>query len=144
MKLKSYIFSILAVALLSCSTDDVDDVIKKEEPLVCNATLSLAVKSDVKTKALISADYNRIKKLSLAIFVKDKLLSLTEVSAQGKEKVTSITDVPVVAGAVKLILFANYFDDENLTKIKAAGTNISEYKKLELGGLLWQAQLIKN
>lgn len=132
MKLKSYIFSILAVALLSCSTDDVDDVIKKEEPLVCNATLSLAVKSDVKTKALTSADYNRIKKLSLAIFVKDQLLSLTEVPALGEEKVTSITDVPVVAGAVKLILFANYFDEENLTKIKVAGTNISEYKKLEV------------
>lgn len=133
MKLESYIFSILAVALLSCSTDDVDDVIKKEEPLVCNATLSLAIKNDVKTKADITyADYNRIKKLSLAIFVKDKLLTLAEVSAEGKKKVASITDVPVVAGAVKLILFANYFDDEKLSEIKAAGTDISEYKKLEV------------
>ncbi|MCL3850514.1 fimbrial protein [Parabacteroides sp. GYB001] len=127
MKLKSYIFSILAVALLSCSTDDVDDVIKKEEPLVFNATLSLAIKSDVKSKA-INADYNKIQKLSLAIFVKDKLLSYTEVT----EDVTGIKNIPVVAGEVKLILFANYFDDEKLNEIKEVGTDISKYKELEV------------
>lgn len=135
MKLKIGIFFILAVALMSCSSDDIENDERKEKPIELNATISLSIANSVQTKAENTGDLvdlNGISRLSLAVFVKDKLLSLTEsVSTNGKN-VTQIENVPVAAGHVKLILFANYnlpqSDGKNL---REQGTDIIEYMNLQ-------------
>lgn len=132
MKLKIGIFFILAVALMSCSSDDIENDDKKEKPIELNATISLSIANSVQTKADTgdAVDLNGIKRLSLAVFVKDQLLSLTESVAKGDESVTQITNIPVTAGHVKLIVFANY--DLSNTTLAEKGTDIEEYKKIQI------------
>lgn len=133
MKLKIGIFSILAIAFMSCSADDIDNDDTTEEPLELNASISLSIANSVQTKSGDEVNLNAIRKLSLAVFVKDKLLSLTESEAKDGEPVTQISDVPIVAGAVKLILFANYdltqSDGKDFSK---KNTDIEAYKKLQV------------
>lgn len=127
MKLKIGIFSILAVVFMSCS-DDIENEDIKGKPLELNATVSLSIANSVQTKAEgDKVNLNGIKKLSLAVFINDELLSLKESEASGKEDVTQITDVPVAAGHVKLALFANYDLGQDL---REKGTPISRYKNL--------------
>lgn len=133
MKLKIGIFFILAVALMSCSSDDIENDDKKETPIELNATISLSIANSVQTKTKYTGDLvslNGIKRLSLAVFVKDKLLSLTESVTDGDESVTQITNIPVTAGHVKLIVFANY--DLSNTTLGKKDTDIEEYKNFQI------------
>lgn len=133
MKLKIGIFFILAVALMSCSSDDIENDERKEKPIELNATISLSIANSVQTKAENTGDLvslNGIKRLSLAVFVKNRLLSLTESVTDGDESVTQITNIPVTAGHVKLIVFANY--DLSSTTLAKKGTDIEEYKNFQI------------
>lgn len=137
MKLKIGIFFILAVALMSCSSDDIENDERIEKPIELNATLSLSIANSVQTKAEYTGEFvnpDRIRKLSLAVFVNDKLLVFSEsATEEAEENVTEITNVRVAAGHVKLVLFANCdLDKLGRQALREKGTNISEYENLQI------------
>ncbi|MFV0581311.1 MAG: fimbrial protein [Parabacteroides gordonii] len=131
MNLKAYFAAFfITVGLFSCSEDRVIDE-NPEPEIVYDATLSLVLKHDttsVKTKANtnLNQHYNFVKKISVAVFQRDKLVSFKEASSNSG--VYQLDEIKVPAGAVKLVVLANTNVGEDLQK--TSKTDITSYENM--------------